>query len=279
MSVSSKNCLCAGKDKFHFLGFDVAGSGTGLDIVVVGEEPIVVTESITSTKKQYTVKYEPHDALQANLSFGSIVTVPSGASYKNGVIPLKGVVVDEVLLNWSFIQGGNPVDVYQEINTVQVSPNTVKSLNKVSQALEYDDVLAARTFTLFGDDEQNKPGSTSSDNEVLTFGNRIWMGEGNIEEDDNLLRTLLTGLGEEIRLDENISFLPQSLASDVYVYIAIPSEFDVGTIFVDLNSPVAVDPMKVHRTGFTLSNGFINDTYEVYISKQGALRNAIIQPE
>ena len=89
---ASKNCADCTKAKFHFLGFDSAANTT--EVVVEGEEPIVVTKTQTSEKTLYTVAYDPYDALQSSIDFGALVTTPSGVQYVENGLPLKGVTVN-----------------------------------------------------------------------------------------------------------------------------------------------------------------------------------------
>ena len=266
------------KDVYDFLGFDKT-SGGGLDITVKGGFPINVAEVITSTKKDYTVSLIDTATLLGSLSIASIVVNPLDASYKNGAVPLKGVTVEEVLLNWVFSKAGVPVDVIQTINGVSVTPNTVKLLNIDGLSLVYDSLVADRTFTLFGDDGLGLAGSTATVQRVLNFGNRIWFGEAPLEEVDGLLAALLVTLDEEIRTDKYVTINPVSLASEMRVYCAIPTDIATNVIFQDLASPIDVDPMQLHKSNFSLSNGLVSDTYTVYISKQGALRDSIITPK
>jgi len=266
------------KDVYDFLGFDKT-SGGGVDIAVKGEFPINVAEIITSTKKEYTVSLIESANLLGSLVIGNIEITPDDVAYKSGVIPLKGVTVNEILRQWAFTKDGNAVDVTQTIDGVPVLPTTVKSDNKTGLSLVFDSIVADRTSTLFGDDELGLAGSTVTEQVVLEFGNRIWYGEAAFEDNDGLLATLLTNLDSEIRTDRFVTINPTSLSGSVYVYCAIPTDIHTDTIFEDLASPVDVDPLKVHKTGFTLSNGLTPDTYTVYISKQGALRDSIITPK
>lgn len=273
----SAKCNECSKERFHFLGFDSPFIAN--KVTVTSEFPLITQEIILSDSTNYNIILSEHEALLATLNITNIEIVPDDAAFKNGVVPLKGVTVNEILLGWIFTQDSQSVDVFQRIDGTQVSPDTVKSFNKTSLSLVFDSLEADRTSILFGDDEENLSNSTITVQKVLEFGNIIWFGEANFEDDDNDLRTLLTSLSKEIRTDQNITVNPTSLAGDIFVYIAIPTDLGIDTVFVDLASPMPTNnPMEVHRSNFTLSNSLTNDTYTVYISKQTALRDSIITP-
>lgn len=249
------------------------------NIEIIGNPPIYVQKQNFATKSVFTISYNEAVALAGALSITNVVTNPAGAAYLSGVVPLKGVEVTDVSLGWTLTKSGLAAQVaLQTLDAVQID-NALRAFTYNGISLFSTSDLADRTFDLVADDGLGNPGSSVSLSTILSFGNKIYYGEGAlIENDDNALITLLQSLDFSIQKNDNISFEPQSLSPFVYTYFAIPTDLGIPT-FLDVNSPITVDPMRILKSSFAMSNGIQSETYTVYVSKQGALRGADIQSQ
>lgn len=251
----------------------------GKDVEIIGEPPIYITKQEFSTKKVFTIKYLEAIALQGSMQIYSVTTSPAGSDYLQGVVPLKGAQVTDLSLSWTLIKEGDPAQVATQILDGNGIDNLLRSFtyNSITPPIEYTSELADRTFNLNADDGLGNPNSSVDLSAVLNFGNKIYFGEGPfIDNDDNALKTLLFGFDFSIQKNKTTSYSPLSLDPAVYVYIAIPDEFGT-TNFTDENSPIDVNPMKLHRGTFSMSNGISDFNYNVYVSKKGSLRGSLIK--
>ncbi len=269
----SEGCGC--NNDVLFSSNQQSGVG-GANIEIIGNPPIQVQTQVLSTKTKFTISYNEAIALAGNLSISNVVTSPSGAAYLSGNTPLKGATVTDLTLSWTLTKEGQAAQVaIQVLDDVGID-NTLRQYTYDSLTLESTSPLADRTFELVADDGLGNPGSSVTLESVLEFGNKIYKGEGALIEDDDLaLQTLLYGMAFDIRKNKGTSFSPQSLSPYVYVYIAIPTEFGT-TEFRDTTSPIEVNPMRLLKGSFTLSNGIDDYPYNIYVSKQGALRGSVI---
>lgn len=87
---------------------------------------------------------------------------------------LKGTVIDEVALTWTF---NKEVTAQTLINSAGILAPT---LDAVTRAHSYTGqaITTNTTFTLEGNDGEGQSGSIASDVASITFGNHMWLGHG-----------------------------------------------------------------------------------------------------
>ncbi len=273
--MANNGCGC--NTPFLLPGTSQGGAAGGAaNIEIIGNPPIFVQTQQLSSITRYTISYLEVVALAGTLSISNVVTTPSGSAYLSGVLPLKGALVNDISLVWTLTKAGSAAQVASQALRGEPIDNTLRDYTFEDVDLEHDSLLADRTFTLVADDGLGNPGSSVNLSVVLNFGNKIYKVEGPLIEDDDLtLASMLLSGGFEIRQNKNTSFSPESLSPFVYSYIAIPAEFG-ATEFRDANSPILINPMRLLKT-INLSNGILEYSYNIYVSKQGALRGALIQ--
>jgi hypothetical protein len=249
---------------------------TASDHEIIGLSPIKATTVQTSGRKVTTIQYVAVVPLSASLTLQSIVTNPSGDQYKSGVVPLKGVTVEQASFVWTYSKSGVATSIESQTlegvaKGAEVRQDTLTGLTLTSESSQPD-----REFVLSASDGSGSPLGQIQLAVELQFGNKFYVGEGPLTASDAELEALLLTLSGSIRKNNNISFSPQSLAASDYVYIAVPVEYG-PMAFRDTQSPIEVDPMQLIASGFEMSNGVLTDQeYYVYRSKQGGLRGSVI---
>ncbi|KKN88645.1 hypothetical protein LCGC14_0245360 [marine sediment metagenome] len=253
----------------------------GTDLVIRGEHPIYVSRRLYDNVDEHTITYAPILDFSGAFSITYIDTNPSGASYKNGVLALKGVEVIQVNLGWSWARDEESIDIAQNLDTVSIVAAT-KTHNYTGLTLIYTDgtssdpSVADRRFILIGTD-----GDSVTKTVDLGFGNNIYYGEGLYSEDEGTVVSMLTGVNFDSTIRSaavGFSMLPLSLSPAVFPYVAVPVDMGSSVVFIDDNSPISIDPMKSHMTGVEMTNGYISDEpYNIFIGKNGALRSAQVR--
>jgi len=198
----------------------------GRTLVTRGIHPIHVSQTVVNDQDIRTFTYEPDLPFSGQFAIDYIDTNPSGASYKNGVLALKGVEVVRVDLSWDWSRDEVSVDLAQNLDNTSY-PITTKSHSYTGLTLVYTDgtsndpAVEDRRFIITASDGEES--LTLYDD--ADFGNRIYYGEGLYSEDEPTVIALVTGVNFDSVIRSNatgFTYAPTSLSPAVFPYIAVP---------------------------------------------------------